>query len=111
MAVDQPDVIDIIGVDEAGTVVLTGSDHLDWSNEAEHLLILQKKLNLYLALVEGGEILERYPDSKGRKITFAIVFKYKPSKEARLFLQRASSIIKGAGFSFRHSVFAESYDN
>ena len=111
MSIEQFDVVDIIGINPAGAVVLTISDHLDWSNEAEHLLTLQEKLNRYLAFVESGEILERFPDGKDREIVFQIVFKFKPTKEARLFLQRAYSIVQGAGFLLQHEVFAESYDN
>jgi uncharacterized protein DUF6572 len=62
MSVEQTDVVDILGIDrETGHVVLTISDHLDWSDSARHQIILQKKLNRYLAFVESGEILEQIP--------------------------------------------------
>lgn len=44
MSVEQLDVVDVISTDkESGHVVLTISDHLDWSNSEEHQTILQCK--------------------------------------------------------------------
>ena len=112
MSVDQPKVIDFIGVDKtSGEVTLTITDHLDWSNSQEHQIILQDKINCYLAFIESGEILESYPDSKGRPVAIKVVLKYKPDQEGREFLARAKEVIESAGFSLRHELFAESYDN
>ena len=62
MSIEDPDVIDIIGIDRTtGDVVLTISDHLDWSDSVAHQLLLQAKLNRSLAFVEGGEIFEEIP--------------------------------------------------
>ncbi len=91
VSVEQPDTVDIISTDSAtGDVVLTISDHLNWLDSVEHQLILQKKLNAYMAFVESGEILERYPDAKHRSVVFRIVFKFKPDPQERSFYQRSS---------------------
>jgi CRP-like cAMP-binding protein len=112
MSVDQPKVIDFVGIDKAnGEVVLTISDHMGWEKSRDHQLILQNKINSYLAFVESGEIHESYPDSKGRHVVINVVFKYKPDQEGWRFLARAKDVIESAGFSLRHEVFAESYDN
>ena len=75
MSVEQTDVVDILGVDrETGHVVLTISDHLDWSDSVGRQTILQKKLNTYLTFVESGEILGQYPDAKDRPVAFRVVF-------------------------------------
>lgn len=106
MAVDQLDGIDLIGVRrESGEVVLTISDHLDWSDSREHQLILQKKLNAYLAFVESGEILESYPDSRGRRVVFSVVFHFAPDDGSLAFLEAAGKIVESAGFSFEERVF------
>jgi hypothetical protein len=44
-------------------------------------------------------------------VAFKVVFKYKPDQEGWQFLARAKAVIESAGFSLRHEVFAESYDN
>lgn len=54
MSVEQLDVVDVISTDrETGHVILTISDHLDWSDSVQHQTILQAKFNKYLAFVEG----------------------------------------------------------
>jgi hypothetical protein len=52
-----------VSVDErTGHVVLSISDHLDWSDARAHEIILQRKLNTCLAFVgNGGEILKKLP--------------------------------------------------
>ena len=71
--------IDVIGIDrQTGQVVLTISDHLDWSDSIAHQKILQEKLNRYLAFVESGEIMESYPDAKDRAVAFPSGFQVPP---------------------------------
>jgi len=108
MSVEQLDVIDVISTDRSGQVVLTVSDHLDWSDTVQHQNILQAKLNKYLAFVESGEILESYPDAKGRPVVLKVVFKFRPDQLGFEFLAKTKAVINSAGFSFRHEVFAES---
>jgi hypothetical protein len=88
-------------------VVLTVSDHLDWKESVEHLTILQNKFNAYLAFVESGEILLRYPKAKGRLVAFEVVFKYRPNPECQEFLTRARRVIESSGFTLRSEVYAD----
>jgi hypothetical protein len=112
VTVEQTKVIDIISLDKrTGQVILTVSDHLEWNDSTRHQEILQAKLNAYLAFVESGEILDKYPDAMERKIVFKVVLKFKPDPEGRAFLYRAQNVIENAGFSFVCDVFAESYEN
>jgi len=112
LSVEQLDVVDVISIDKnTGYVILTISDHLDWSDTVSHQITLQAKFNKYLAFVEGGEILTRYPESRGRPVMIKVVFRYRPDQEGIRFLARARDVIESAGLSLRHEVFAESYDN
>ena len=112
MSVEQSEVVDLMSVDpNTGQVILTISDHLDWSDTVEHQQILQRKFNAYLAFVESGEILQQYPEAKGRSVMFDVVFKYKPDREGRLFLARARTVIESAGFTLRDKLLAESWNN
>lgn len=112
MSVDEPKIIDFVGVDkDSGAVVLTISDHLDWADSQEHQVVLQNKINAYLAFVESGELLERYADAKGRPVIFQVVFKLRPDTSGLQFLTKAKHAVESAGFTFRYEVFAESYDN
>jgi hypothetical protein len=106
VSVEQTDVVDIMGIDrETGHVVLTISDHLDWSDSTAHQLLLQSKLNRYLAFVESGEVLQSYPAAKDRPIAFRVVFKFPPDEAGRGFLARAREVIESAGFTLRDEVF------
>ena len=112
MSIEQLDVVDVVSIDkETGHVVLTISDHLDWSDTIAHQTALQAKFNKYLAFIESGEILVRYPEAQGRPVVIKVVFKHKPDPEGWAFLSRAKAVIETAGFGLRHELFAESYDN
>jgi hypothetical protein len=100
MAIDNPDVIDIISVDPSGRVVLCISDHLYWIDSVAHQCLLQVKINRYLAFVESGEILDRYPNARGRQVVIEVVTQHEPDAEGLLFLDRAKNTIALAGFEF-----------
>jgi hypothetical protein len=102
MSVSDPKVIDLIGVERiTGNVVLTLTDHLDWSDTHHHLVLLQEKVNTYLRFIESGELLSAYPDAKGRSVVIGIVAKYLPSADGERFLKGVESTIAKAGIGFR----------
>jgi hypothetical protein len=105
MAVDEPDVIDMMSETKTGHVVLRVSGHLDWRDSLLHQCTLQEKLNRYLAFVESGEILEQRPDAAARPIVIRVVCKHEPDAGGRDFLQRACSAIEQAGFEFQYEFF------
>ncbi len=48
MSVEDKDKIDSMGINkETDVVTLAISDHLDWDNEYDHLIMLQEKINTY----------------------------------------------------------------
>ena len=105
MSIEQSDVIDIISTNRVtGDVSLTISDHLDWSDSAAHQLLLQKKLNYYLAFVKSGEILDSYPKARGRRIVLSVAFKHPADEAGRAFLSEVRSIVERAGFGFQVEV-------
>src|SRR5271165_1909871 len=107
MSVEEHNIVDVISTDiKTGHVVLTVSDHLDWSDTVQHQAILQTKLNKYLAFVESGELLESYAEAKGRPVAFNVVFKFKPDAKGCEFLSKAEKIVESAGFTLRYEVFA-----
>ncbi|MGR9451111.1 DUF6572 domain-containing protein [Rhizobium leguminosarum] len=107
MSVDQTKVVDAIGVDSAtGGVVLTITDHLEWTGSDDaHGLLLQEKLNTYLSFVESGEMLETCPDAKGRAGLIDVVCKYPLSQQAEAFYTQVAQIVEGAGIKLRHRLF------
>ena len=92
MSIDEPNKVDFTAIDKAKThVLLVVSDHLDWSNEGEHLLMLQNKLNAYFALVESGELVQKLPAAKGLPVIIRIVGKYPLKEDAVRFFNSAKS--------------------
>lgn len=101
MSVLETEFIDFIAVEGDGAeVVLTISDHLDWSEPIEHLVQLQAKLNAYLAFIETGQIEEDYPAAVGKPRKIRVLFKHEPSRSARAKIVDAAATIEGAGFRF-----------
>jgi len=99
MSVEQTNVVDAIGIErDSDRAVMTITDHLPFgARDEERLLLLQDKLNAYLAFIESGELLEAYPDACGRKVTVEIVFKHEPIGPALAFLERAQKVMASAG--------------
>ena len=104
-------VVDWISIEKStGTIELTVFDDLDWSNEQEHLVLLQDKLNTYLAFIESGELVERLNHEFGHSVTssvpveVSIVARYEATPKARKFLDAATQALKDAGFSLSHRV-------
>jgi hypothetical protein len=99
MTIEQTDVIDFINIDRAtGDVWLTIVDHLPWeSHEADHLLMLQNKLNAYLRFVESGEMRKEYPETLGMNVVISVVARFQLSDQASKFVSMASVRIRKAG--------------
>src|ERR1039458_2083474 len=100
MSIDQPDVVDIVRHDRiTGQGVLTIRAEWDWSDSTAHQLLLQSKLNRYLAFVESCEILQSCPNAKDRLVALRVVFRFQPDEAGRAFLAKARAIVESAGFS------------
>jgi hypothetical protein len=108
MTIEQPEKVDFISIKSStNEVILTISDHLHWDTINEHFLILQEKINHYLAFVESGEILSAYPAAMGRSVVIDLVYKYPPDPQASDFLTKVEKFIHDAGFRFTHGGLSE----
>jgi len=102
MSIDDLTVVDAVGVDQmTDEVVLLLSDHLEWDPEQKHIDALREKLNLYIRFIESGEILQKFPDSVGRKCCVNVVMKFRPSSLGLQFLANASRTLDQAGIVLR----------
>jgi len=100
MSIDQIDKIDIITTTPEDKVMLTISDHLEWDDTGEHMLLLQDKLNAYLQFIESGQIFDDYPVTKNKQVIISIAMKYIPNETALIFLSRSKEVILNAGIEF-----------
>lgn len=107
MSIVETNVVDIIAVPEwePDKVVLVITDHLEWGNKAqqgEHLLLLQEKINTYVAFIESGELLESYPPSKGKNPKIRIIGLYELPEQGEYFIDRVTEVLKGVGIGMEY---------
>lgn len=93
MAIDNTTVIDGIGIDkERQAVCLLLTDHLPWRDsddtmeEYDHFVLLQEKINSYLAYLEGKQYEEQYPEEEIVMAVIEIHFKYDIPESCEKFL-------------------------
>lgn len=97
MSVEDKDKIDAISLSNDGSkVILTITYHLDWSED--NLYKLQEKLNTYLSFIESGEMMEVYPQSKGKYVVIEIVHNEPLDVSGFQFAEKAKTIFDEAGF-------------
>ena len=100
MPVENCDVVDAVATHpERAYVLLSIADHLGWDRPEEHLATLQQKLNRYLAFIESGELLKKFPAAGGKAVRIEISFLNDLPSEAQVFLEQARAVIVGAGFA------------
>ena len=107
MTIEQIDKLDFCTFDpKSGDVTLIIVDHLPWDEgtheEGEHLLLLQEKINKYLAGIESGELYEKFPEAKkGQKLIIQIAAVYSLGKQATFFFNKAKDFLSEAGYELR----------
>lgn len=112
MSIDKANVIDFVGIDKrSAKVILTISDHLPWDGghkwHKEHLALLENKLNAYLQFIESGQLVEDYPDAKGKKVVISIVGKYTLNDDATAYYGKAKKVVSEAGFDLQFELFKD----
>lgn len=105
MSVEQKDKIDYIGKNEDGRQLrLAISDHLDWSDEKEHLHTLQEKVNTYISFIESGQIADHYDNQKPDSVSIKIFFLHEPSKLAKEFLEHTQGVLSNISVNLESEV-------
>lgn len=97
MAVNEPSIVDAIGIDpQTANVMLAISDHLPWT-DPEHFSTLERKLAAYVDFVESGQLLESYPEAIGRAVGIQVIHQHEPTLEALSFLVAAREGLRERG--------------
>lgn len=92
MSIQHPDRVDFISLKDSH-VYLTISDHLNWNNVNDHILLLQSKVNAYLNFCQSGEIYEKFPQYEGKKILIQLNGKYSLPEAGRIFLEQTNEVL------------------
>lgn len=91
--VERTNVLDAVAYDEENSkLIMLLSDGMDWYDEARHLLLLQEKLNHYIAYIETEQYLKSYP--KPKQIEIQIKFLFKETELCEKFLEQVKQIVK-----------------
>lgn len=113
MSIADARVIDFWGVSkEESSVILAITDHLEWGGKAEqgeHLLLLQEKINTYIAFIESGEIYTEIPGALGKHPIIRVFGLYELPEQAEFFIDRVTETLEevGIGFEFELNVSEE----
>ncbi len=91
MAITEPNKIDGMGIDKNETLVLLMTDTLTWDQfEKIHIEMILKKLNQYIAFIQGGGYKTYYPNREFKNFRVELKFKYAYTAAAQRFLESAA---------------------
>jgi Family of unknown function (DUF6572) len=100
MSIEETNKIDIVATSPDGDVVkLVIADHLDWEDPKRHLLLLQAKINAYVAFIESGQINEVAPDCS--RVCVAIASEYALPVIAEQFVAKAREVLSSLGVELK----------
>jgi hypothetical protein len=107
LAIDKVDKIDSVWLAKDGSEVMVAVfDHLPWeSNTEEHLLLLQEKLDTYLAFIESGQLIRMCPRAKTAPVAVEVAGLYDLSKDAKDFYAKAKRYSRKVGAELRFKLF------
>lgn len=60
-------------------------------------MLLQEKINTYIAFIESGELLDSYPPAEGKNPKIRINGLYELPEQGETFIDRVTEVLKGVG--------------
>lgn len=98
MSVLDKETVDGIALDVHGKGIrLLISDHLGWSDEYNHLLALQEKINAYIAFCEEHQYNQVYKNIIVEYAIFEIHFMFEPTLKAMNFIEQVQRQVNEMG--------------
>ena len=88
-------------------IILLITDHVDWRDEYEHLVMLQEKINAYISFLENKEYEDIY---RGETIMYGIIeihFLYTLTANEERFLQSVQDQVAELGVKIQYFVSEE----
>jgi hypothetical protein len=87
---------------DSNIVRLVIADHLDWADFEGHALLVQEKVNCYIAFVESGQLLRvrQPPIPADPVVTIVLTVQQEPNREAEEFLRMVTDFLAGVGLRF-----------
>lgn len=110
MTIEQADKVDGMGIDtERNEVVLMISDHLEWSDQAQHFPQLEAKIGGYINFVQSGQLAEMMPKSRGLLVGIKLVYKYEPPDEVKRVLDSIVEQLSQMNLRFSYEILPSKY--
>ena len=102
MSVLDTDVVDIVATrKDSQDVKLVICDHLSWEDFHAHALVIQSKVNAYIAFVERGEWLRTKADMPANpRPVISLDLLHKPPAAAEQFFLDVTKFLRGVGIGF-----------
>ena len=89
--VENPKVVDLIGVDPVSDkVVLTMIERRPWGADQRQFQQIEEKINRYMGYALDGFLAEHYPQYEGKRVQIRLECAEEPHGEAVLFVQAAA---------------------
>lgn len=109
MSVIDKETIDGIAINEDGkSIRLLITDHIEWSDEYNHLLILQEKINAYIAFCEEHQYEQIYKELEVEYAIFEMHFMFEPTSKAIKFLEQVQLQLNEIGIAIEcHMAYEE----
>jgi hypothetical protein len=110
MTIENDSQIDGMGLETStGKVVLTISDHLDWTDPQAHLQVLERKVNAYLGFIDSGQIFEQMSDARGRKLKIAVYQQFSEPSEVSPILDGLARQLDAIDIELWHGDLPDGY--
>ena len=96
--VHNPRVVDLIERNaERNEVVLTMLEQRRWGSDPEQLRELEAKFNAYLSYVQGGQLVQQYPQYEGLLVCFHLDCTESPRGEAKRMISSMMNFAEAEG--------------
>lgn len=100
MSVLDKETVDGMAKDRGGNGIrLLITDHLDWNDEYNHLLVLQEKINSYIVFCEEHQYNQICKDTIVEYAIFEIHFMFEPTIKAMNFLEQVQRQVNEMGIA------------
>lgn len=100
MSVLDKEIVDGIALDNDGKGIrLLITDHVDWSDEYNHLLALQEKINSYITFYEEHQYNQVYKEINVEYAIFEMHFLFEPTINAMKFIEQVQQQVNQMGIA------------
>lgn len=102
--VDNKTVDGVALTDDKKGIILLITDHLEWKDEYQHLIMLQAKINAYISFLEEKQYKDIYQDMSIMYGIIEIHFLHCLTKNAEKFLHSVNNQLNELGIKIQYSV-------